>query len=206
MIYSIGLVEQNEIYAHGLEYNLNLTDEFHLEFAANSVEIAFRQLIKLEGICHVLLINASLADGKSIRYLRKMKQRFSSTRLLIYALNKAQRVKSKILADQIGGHVVNGSSIIGIYRSIKEVMSLKETKKPKTKQVELVEDEEELSNSELEVLVLICQEYNTLQIAERLFKSPRTIEGIRRRIGRKIGATSVIGMIKYAYKIGLKWD
>lgn len=203
MIYSIGLVEQNEIYAHGLEYNLNLTDEFHLSFAAINVESAFRQLIKLEGVCHVLLINASLADGKSVRYLRKMKQRFSSTRLLIYALNKAHMVKSKILADQIGGYVVNGSSIIGIYKSIKEIMLLKEAKKPKARQTEMVANEEELSKSELEVLILICQEYNTLQIAERLYKSPRTIEGVRRRIGRKIGTTSVIGMVKYAIEKGL---
>ena len=60
-----------------------------------------------------------------------------------------------------------------------------------------------LTKREIEVLQLISQELTTEQIANRLQVSISTIETHRHNLLQKLGARSVVGMIKEAYKQGL---
>lgn len=60
-----------------------------------------------------------------------------------------------------------------------------------------------LTKREIEVLQLISQELTTEQIAARLQVSISTVETHRRNMLQKLGARSVVGMIKEAYKQGL---
>lgn len=64
-------------------------------------------------------------------------------------------------------------------------------------------DVEPLTERELEVLRLICQELTTTEIAGKLFLSPRTVEGHRNNILLKIGARNTAGIVVYAMSKGL---
>ena len=57
---------------------------------------------------------------------------------------------------------------------------------------------DKLTKRELEVLALIVKEYNSKQIAECLFISPRTVESHRKNMYKKIGAKTIIGLVKFA--------
>ncbi|MGB1216406.1 MAG: response regulator transcription factor, partial [Saprospiraceae bacterium] len=57
---------------------------------------------------------------------------------------------------------------------------------------------EKLSNRELEVLQLICDELTTKEIAGKLFISPRTVEGHRNRILEKTQSKNTAGLVIYA--------
>lgn len=60
-----------------------------------------------------------------------------------------------------------------------------------------------LSERELEVLRLICEEMTTTEIAGKLFLSPRTVEGHRNNILLKTGARNTAGIVVYAMSKGL---
>ncbi len=60
-----------------------------------------------------------------------------------------------------------------------------------------------LSERELEVLRLICQELTTTEIAGKLFLSPRTVEGHRNNILLKTGARNTAGLVVYAMSKGI---
>lgn len=62
----------------------------------------------------------------------------------------------------------------------------------------LFENEETLSNREVDVVKLICQEKTNQEIADILFLSPRTVESHRQRILDKIGAKNTVGIVIYA--------
>jgi len=55
-----------------------------------------------------------------------------------------------------------------------------------------------LSEREIEVLKLICQEHTNQEVANKLFLSKRTIESHRQRILEKIGAKNTVGLVVYA--------
>jgi DNA-binding NarL/FixJ family response regulator len=58
----------------------------------------------------------------------------------------------------------------------------------------------ELSQKEIEVIFLICQEKTNKEIADHLNLSIRTIEGYRDRIFEKIGAKNSAGVVVYAIR------
>ena len=60
--------------------------------------------------------------------------------------------------------------------------------------------EKPLSIFELEIITLIYEEKTTTEIGLILGKSPRTIEGARSKIIKKIGCRGIVGIVKYAIK------
>lgn len=61
----------------------------------------------------------------------------------------------------------------------------------------------QLTPREITVVDLICKEFTNKEISNKLFVSPRTIDGHRERIMQKIGAKNVVGIIMYAMKNNL---
>lgn len=58
--------------------------------------------------------------------------------------------------------------------------------------------EEALTAREKEVLILICQQYSTEEIAQKLYVSPLTINNHRRSILKKTRSKNVAGLVLYA--------
>jgi DNA-binding NarL/FixJ family response regulator len=57
---------------------------------------------------------------------------------------------------------------------------------------------EELSDREIEVIKLLCEQYSTPEISEKLSISPRTVESHRQRILEKTGSKNIAGIVIYA--------
>jgi two-component system, NarL family, response regulator DegU len=74
----------------------------------------------------------------------------------------------------------------------KNVMS----QRPKFKETDLTE-------RELQIVRLVCQEYSNKEIAERLYVSERTIEHHRASIMKKLGLRTTIGLVHFAYEVGI---
>ncbi len=60
-----------------------------------------------------------------------------------------------------------------------------------------------LTQRELEVLRLIAEDYNSNQIAERLFISKRTVDNHRINLLLKLGAKGSANLVKKAIELGL---
>ena len=59
-----------------------------------------------------------------------------------------------------------------------------------------------LTDKETKVLELICQEFTAAEIADKIFLSKRTVEGIRAELLEKIGVRNTAGLVIYALKNG----
>ena len=59
-------------------------------------------------------------------------------------------------------------------------------------------DDSFLTSRELEILKLICEQKNTVEIAEKLFISPRTVEGHRNNLLLKTESKNIAGLVVYA--------
>lgn len=59
-------------------------------------------------------------------------------------------------------------------------------------------DEDYLTNREKEVMQLICKQMSTQEIADKLFLSPRTVEGHRNNLLLKTESKNVAGLVVYA--------
>lgn len=68
---------------------------------------------------------------------------------------------------------------------------------------ELKQIKESLTEREMDVLRLIAEEFTNKEIGDKLNISRRTVDTHRRNLIRKIGAKNSIGLIRYAYSVGL---
>lgn len=59
-------------------------------------------------------------------------------------------------------------------------------------------DSMQLTTREIEILKLICKQYNAVEIAERLSISPRTAEGHRNNLLLKTQTKNIAGLVVYA--------
>jgi DNA-binding NarL/FixJ family response regulator len=75
------------------------------------------------------------------------------------------------------------------------VKEIKRLKQPFKKNKTIIR---ELSDREIDVLKLICEEHTNQVIGDKLFISKRTVEGHRQRILEKIGAKNTVGLVVYA--------
>ena len=60
-----------------------------------------------------------------------------------------------------------------------------------------------LSDKEKEIIQLICEQSTTKVLGEKLFMSPRTVEGYRLKILEKLEAKNTVGIVIAAIKYGL---
>lgn len=68
----------------------------------------------------------------------------------------------------------------------------------KTKINKSIFSEDYLTNREREILQLICLQHSTAEIAEKLFISPRTVEGHRNSLLLKTESRNVAGLVVFA--------
>ena len=60
-----------------------------------------------------------------------------------------------------------------------------------------------LTDKEISILRMICEERSTKEIADLVELSPRTVEAIRDKLKVKTGAKSLAGLVMYAVKSGI---
>lgn len=61
----------------------------------------------------------------------------------------------------------------------------------------------QLSDKEVAILKLMCEEKSTKEIADIVDLSPRTVEAIRDKLKTKTGVKSMAGLVMYAVKAGI---
>jgi DNA-binding NarL/FixJ family response regulator len=70
-------------------------------------------------------------------------------------------------------------------------------------QNEISQEFNQLTEREIEIIRLICNELSSQEIAEKLFIAPKTVETHRHNILKKLGLKNTVGLVKYALKNGL---
>jgi DNA-binding CsgD family transcriptional regulator len=113
------------------------------------------------------------------------------TETVLFALVKPNKAIKMANQNNLNQKTFNLEGTVNSLR-VKEIKRLKQaSKKNKT----IIR---ELSDREIDVLKLICEEHTNQVIGDKLFISKRTVEGHRQRILEKIGAKNTVGLVVYA--------
>jgi DNA-binding NarL/FixJ family response regulator len=113
------------------------------------------------------------------------------TETVLFALVNPNKAIKMANQNNLNQKIFNLERTVNSLR-VKEVKRLKQaSKKNKT----IIR---ELSDREIDVLKLICEEHTNQVIGDKLFISKRTVEGHRQRILEKIGAKNTVGLVVYA--------
>lgn len=149
-------------------------------------------------------------DGAGV--IQWLKRHYPDIRILMLTMHDDHRLITHFLKEGVHGYLLKNEepeTVLEAIRSVREKgMFMNDTaahamlRQLKTdngaRQTVQSEELQELTEREMEVLRLICQEKTTAEIAQVLYLSPRTVEGYRKSLLEKTGARNIAGLVIFA--------
>ena len=195
---------------------LNQTHDFELVLeAANGQEFIDKIPRRMPDVV-LLDLQMPVLDGTAtVDYLREA---YPLIKIVVLTMHDEDRMVLHLLEKGVSGYLLKDADPDEVELAIRKVMNeevyLNEfvSRAMLRKMTNRVVVEKQpafynskilLSEREKEVLKLICEGMSTAEISEKIFLSPRTVEGHRLRILEKTGTKNTAGMVAYAFKNGL---
>jgi DNA-binding NarL/FixJ family response regulator len=162
----------------------------------------------------VILLDIQMPIMDGIQTLPEIRKLYPHIKVIILSMHNDHSMISKLMEIGANSYLTKNSDSETIYQAIKtcyeqEFFFNELTNKAllsglRTKRTEPGSPQEiNLSDKEITILKLMCEEKTTKEIADIVEISPRTVEAIRDKLKTKTGAKSMAGLVMYALKSGI---
>ncbi len=162
----------------------------------------------------VILLDIQMPIMDGIQTLPEVRRLYPEIRVIILSMHNDHSMISKLMEIGANSYLTKNSDSETIYQAIKtcfeqEFFFNELTNKAllsglRTKRTEPNSPQDiNLSDKEVTILKLMCEEKTTKEIADIVEISPRTVEAIRDKLKTKTGAKSMAGLVMYALKSGI---
>jgi len=208
----IALVDDQKLFRGGLKMILSDRPDFRVVFEADNGKQFFERLA-FEPVDVVILdVEMPVMDG--IETLEKIRETHPDLRVIMLTMHDSDRLINHLMQLGANGFLLKDENPDVVRTAVERVGQegiffrdyvskalLKGGRQKPNKPDGYFGPN--ISEREMEVLSLICQEYTSKEIAEKLFISARTVEGHRRSLQDKTGARNLVGLVLYAVKNGI---
>jgi DNA-binding NarL/FixJ family response regulator len=161
----------------------------------------------------VILLDIQMPIMDGIATLPEIKKLYPNIRVIMLTMMDDQSMITKLMELGANSYLTKTSDSEIIYEAIKTCYEqefyfnsltnkalLNNLRHKAPNSIKLQQEDATLSDKEITVLRLMCEEKSTREIAEAVDLSPRTIEAIRDKLKTKTGAKSTAGLIMFAVK------
>lgn len=159
-----------------------------------------------------IILDITMPEMDGIQLSKILKKNHPNIKILIVSTHSNVMVISRLIRIGVNGYLLKNAEKEDLLKAINTIASgenyFAEELQEKhfinsTKIEKQISNLTELSSREKEILILIAQEYNTAEIAEKTFISLNTVNTHRRNLLSKLNAKNTAGLVKYAVENGL---
>lgn len=206
------LVDDHPLHLEGLK--LLLSSDPLLDIVGAFKDSASFLSFAKQNTFDIVLLDFHLPDKNGLEIAGELQTMQHAAKIIMLTMQRGGRLKQKIEKLNIKGYLLKNTDIETIKKTISVVINggevFDETKNSHEDDLSLkssvvIEDKPDniLSEREKEILVLVCQELSSAQIAEKLFISTGTVDTHRKNILVKLNVSNTVGLVKYALKNNL---
>jgi DNA-binding NarL/FixJ family response regulator len=153
----------------------------------------------------VVLLDISMPVLDGIETSRRLKKDYPDTKIIMLTMHETQNYVRTLLEIGVDGYLLKTTSREELLTAIRTVLNGQSFYGGDVQKTfmdsfnsDKVTSPIKLTRREKEVLLLICDEHNTNEIAEKLFISNHTVESHRKNLLSKTGSKNVAGLVKFA--------
>ena len=170
-------------------------------------------LLKAIHLPDVILLDIQMPIMDGIATLPELKKLYPGIKIIMLTMMDDQSMITKLMELGANSYLTKTSDSEIIYEAIKTCYEqefyfnsltnkalLNNLRQKIPSSIKLHQEDAILSEKEVTVLRLMCEEKSTREIAEAVELSPRSIEAIRDKLKTKTGAKSTAGLIMFAVK------
>ncbi|MGN6196647.1 MAG: response regulator transcription factor [Ginsengibacter sp.] len=212
---NVMIVDDHVLYRAGVKTALSSKKDIKIIAEADNGAHLLNMLKGIQPDVILLDIQMPIMDG--ITALPEVKKLYPGIKIIMLTLLDDQSVVTRLMELGANSYLVKTSDAEVIYEAIKtchqqEFYFNSLTNKAllnNLRQKNIVSpfktshDDAVLTEKEITILRLMCEEKSTREIAEAVDLSPRTIEAIRDKLKVKTGTKSTAGLIMFAVKNNL---
>jgi len=208
----VAIADDHTLFRAGVKTVLAMKRDIEMIAEADNGMQLLNLLKHIEPDVILLDIQMPIMDG--IATLPEIRKLYPHVKVIMLSMHNDHSMISKLMEIGANSYLTKNSDSETIYQAIKtcfeqEFFFNELTNKAlltglRTKKTEPnAPDDVQLSDKELRILKLMCEEKTTKEIADIVEISPRTVEAIRDKLKTKTGSKSMAGLVMYAVKNGI---
>lgn len=213
-VINVMIVDDHVLYRAGVKTALSSKKDIKIIAEADNGAHLLNMLKVIQPDVILLDIQMPIMDG--ITALPEIKKLYPQIKTIMLTLLDDQSVITRLMELGANSYLVKTSDAEVIYEAIKTChyqefyfnsltnkALLNNLRQKNASSFKLHQEDATLTEKEITILRLMCDEKSTREIAEAVELSPRTIEAIRDKLKVKTGTKSTAGLIMFAVKNNL---
>lgn len=206
MSIKIAIVDDHELFVEGIEFILSSIPDFDVQFTCNDGETL---LLKIQDHSpDILLLDLEMQPMDGMAVVQELKSNYPETRIIVLTMHSEPELIAYLMKQGVNGYLLKDTKSNEFEQAIRKVYSdghyfndqvsmalLSEMQNKKRNPKPQLGPNVHLTSREMEVLELIAQELTTQEIGEKLFLSPKTVEGHRKSLLQKFHAKNSTGLV-----------
>lgn len=207
---SILLVDDHKMLREGLKALLESEDDMQVIAEADTGEQAIHMGVELEP--DIIVMDLGLPDMNGVTAVQAIRDKNRKSQIIILSMYANKVVVKQSIEAGCAGYVPKSTAHTDLLDAIHTVLKGKRFLHP-TAVTALIEsitmDQsangqlETLSKREQEVVRLTAWGFNSREIGEKLYLSPKTVETYRQRAMQKLDLQHRSDLVEFALKVGL---
>ena len=210
---TIGIADDFKIFRDGLKLCFQSDENLNVIVEADNGEELLEKLQQQQPDIIIMDLNMPLLDG--MEATKQIRKKWERIKILVITMYENDKFIIHLMENGAHGYLLKNAEPKEIIKAIYAVsengyyfndlvnkallkkLVMKNNLKPSFNQ------NVELTEREMEVLKMICEEKTAAEIGKEIFLSPRSVEGIRTRLIEKVGVRNTAGLVMFAVKNGL---
>ncbi|MEQ8364438.1 MAG: response regulator transcription factor [Cyclobacteriaceae bacterium] len=209
-IVKLMMVDDHQMLIDGVKALLADQSKYQIVSESTDGKDALQKLASNE--VDIIITDLNMPQMGGVELVREVKINYPHIKVLVLSMHNNRETISEILMSEAEGYILKNTGKQELLAALEkinnhgtyysnEVLSLMFEKVKHDKKKENAT--KKLTERELEILILITEEFSSEEIAEKLFISKRTVDTHRINILAKTQVATLVGLIKFAFQHGL---
>jgi DNA-binding NarL/FixJ family response regulator len=211
-VIKVAIADDHTLFRTGVKTSLSSRKDIQMVAEAENGMQLLNLLRHIKPDVVLLDIQMPIMDGLST--LPEIKKLYPDIKVIMLSMHNDHSMITRMMEIGANSYLTKESDSETIYQAIRtcyeddyffnDLTNKALLNGLRTKKVpEAATPEVQLTEKEVTILRLMCEEKSTKEIADEVDLSPRTVEAIRDKLKTKTGAKSMAGLVMYAVKAGI---
>jgi DNA-binding NarL/FixJ family response regulator len=210
---NIALADDELLFLQGLKAILGNEERINILFDAKDGDELIQQLREAKILPEIVVTDLKMPNLNGVEVTKIIHKEFPEIKVIALTSYFSKPFILNMISIGAVAYLAKNSTPALMIKTIEEVYEKgfyydgkvmqyvhESITNPKDKKIKSTFDTNYFTKREIEVLDLICKQFTTVDIGEKLFISPRTVEGHRNNLLLKTESKNVAGLVIYALK------
>ena len=204
---SLAIVDDHKLFRDGLAELINVFCNYQVIIEADNGQDFINQL-SAGHLPEIVLLDINMKQMDGFETAAWLKEHHPDMKILALSMYENENAIIRMLRAGVKGYILKDCDPSELKYAINSIITsgFYYTENVTGKLISIVskkDNDDELNEREITFLKLVCSELTYKEIADKMFKGVRTIDGYRDALFEKLNVKTRVGLVLYAIKNGI---